>query len=80
MRFEARFDIFALFMLLGISQGAFLIYYYLNKRNRQEPAHLYFGLFLLTCIILNSEILLNYSGLIVKVIRIENYSEPLSSC
>lgn len=76
MRFEARFDIFALFMLLGISQGAFLIYYYLNKRNRQEPANLYFGLFLVTCIILNSEILLNYSGLIVKVIRIENYSEP----
>jgi len=76
MQFEARFDIFALFMLLGISQGIFLIYYYLNKQNRQEPANLYLGLFLVACIILSSEILLNYSGLIVKVIRIENYSEP----
>lgn len=76
MRFEPRFDIFALFMFLGISQGVFLIYYYLNKRNRQQPSHLYYGLFLVVCIILNSELLLNYSGLIVKVIPIENYSEP----
>jgi len=76
MQFEARFDIFALFMLLGISQGIFLIYYYLSKSNRRDPANLYFGLFLIACIILNSEILLNYSGLIVKVIPIENYSEP----
>ena len=76
MQFEARFDIFALFMLLGLSQGIFLIYYYLNKENRKDPANLYLGLFLVTCVILNSEILLNYSGLIVKVIRIENYSEP----
>lgn len=76
MQFEARFDIFALFMLLGISQGIFLIYYYLSKENRKEPANLYFGWFLVVCTILNSEILLNYSGLIVKVILIENYSEP----
>lgn len=77
MRFEPRFDIFALFMLLGISQGIFLIYYYLlNKENRKQSSNLFYGLFLIVCVILNSEILLNYSGLIVKVIRIENYSEP----
>lgn len=76
MHWEPRIDIFALFMLLGISQGVFLIYYYLNKKNRHDAANLYYGLFLLACIILNSEILLNYSGFIVKVIRIENYSEP----
>lgn len=76
MRFEARFDVFALFMFLGISQGIFLIYFFLNKRNRRQPSNIYYGLFLIACIILNSEILLNYSGLIVKVIRIENYSEP----
>ncbi|HEX2396346.1 MAG TPA: helix-turn-helix domain-containing protein [Bacteroidales bacterium] len=76
MHFEARLDIFALFMLLGISQGIFLIYYYLSKSKRQDRTNLYFGLFLISCIILNSEILLNYSGLIVKVISVENYSEP----
>lgn len=76
MLFEARFDIFALFMLLGLSQGIFLIYYYLGKRNRQNPSNLYLGLFLVACVILGSEILLNYSGLIVKIIAIENYSEP----
>lgn len=76
MRFEARFDIFALFMFLGISQGIFLVYYFLNRRNRNQPTNLFYGLFLIVCVIMSSEILLNYSGLIVKVIRIENYSEP----
>lgn len=76
MRFEGRFDIFAIFMLLGISQGIFLTYYYLMKKNRQELSNVFKGLFILTCVIILSEILLNYSGLIVKVIWIENYSEP----
>jgi AraC-like DNA-binding protein len=76
MQFEARFDIFAVFMLLGLSQGIFLISYYLNKRNRQDQANLFYGMLMIVFVILNSEILLNYSGFIVKVIYIENYSEP----
>ncbi|MFO7370321.1 MAG: helix-turn-helix domain-containing protein [Bacteroidales bacterium] len=75
MTFESRFDIFALFMLLGFSQGIFLTYYFLNKKNRTQQATLFFGLFLAVSVILVSEILLNYTGLIVKVIFIENYSE-----
>lgn len=76
MKFESRFDIYVLFMILGVFQGIFLSYFYLSKRNRKHLPNLFWGLFLLTLTIIASEILLNYTGLIVKVIWIENYSEP----
>lgn len=75
MQFELRLDIFALFILLGLSQGIFLIYFYLLKKKRQELHNLFFAILLITFFIILSEIFLNYTGLIVKVIRIENYSE-----
>ncbi|NJK96081.1 MAG: AraC family transcriptional regulator [Bacteroidales bacterium] len=75
MQFELRLDIFALFILLGLSQGVFLIYFYLLKKKRQELHNLFFAFLLITFFIILSEIFLNYTGLIVKVIRIENYSE-----
>ena len=76
MRFEARFDIFALFMLLGLSQGIFLAYFLLMKKQRQKRSNLFHGLFMISIVIISSEILLNYTGLIVKVLWVENYSEP----
>jgi AraC-like DNA-binding protein len=76
MLYEGRFDIFALFMLLGISQGIFLGYYFLTKKKRKEPVNFFLGMLLVVSVIISSEILLNYTGVIVKVIRIENYSEP----
>lgn len=76
MRFEGRFDIFALFMLLGISQGIFLIYYYLNRKNRKDAVNRLFGMMLIAFLVISSEILLNYTGLIVRIIQVENYSEP----
>jgi len=48
MRFEARFDIFALVMLPGISQGIFLICYFLNRNNRKKLSNLFSGFLLLT--------------------------------
>lgn len=76
MRFELRLDIFALFILIGLSQGIFLVYFYLMKRNRNRLDNRFFAMLLITFVIILSEIFLNYTGLIVKVIRIENYSEP----
>ncbi len=76
MRFEFRFDIYVLFMILGVFQGIFLAYFYLSKKNRNYPPNFFSGFFLLTLAVIGSEILLNYTGLIVKVIWIENYSEP----
>lgn len=76
MRFEGRFDIYTLFMILGVFQGLVLSYFYLSKKNRSHQPNIFWGLFLLTLTIIGSEILLNYSGYIVKVIWIENYSEP----
>lgn len=75
MQFELRLDIFALFILLGLSQGIFLIYFYLLKKKRQEMHNLFFAFLLISFFIILSEIFLNYTGLIVKVLPIENYSE-----
>lgn len=75
MQFELRLDIFALFILLGLSQGIFLIYFYLLKKKRQELHNLFFAFLLISFFIILSEIFLNYTGLIVKVLPIENYSE-----
>lgn len=77
MRFEPRFDIYALFMLLGFFQGVFLAYFFLTRKNRADKSNLFWGLLLLTIALLSSEILLNYTGIIVKILLIENYSEPL---
>lgn len=77
MHYEPRFDIFALFMLLGIFQGIFLAYFYLIRKNRKDQTNLLWGILIFTIALMGSEILLNYSGLMVKVIFIENYSESL---
>lgn len=76
MQFELRLDIFALFILLGLSQGIFIAYFFLLKRKRQELHNRFFAFLVITFVIVLSEIFLNYTGLIVKVISIENYSEP----
>ncbi len=75
MTFEFRFDLFAVFMLLGVFQGVFLAYFFLNKKNKKHQVNVFWGLLLLNLVIINSELLLNYSGLIVKIIWLENYSE-----
>ncbi len=76
MQYEPRFDIFALFMVLGVFQGIFIAYIFLSSPQNRLNRNIFYGLFFVVLVILNSEILLNYSGIIVKVLFIENYSEP----
>ena len=78
MRFELRLDIFALFIFLGVCQGLFLSYFFLKKKSRLDKSNLYLGLFLLSLSLLIADILLNYTGYMVKVIFIDNFSEPLN--
>ena len=78
MRFELRLDIFALFIFLGVCQGLFLSYFFLKKGVRANKSNLYLGLFILSLSTVISDTLLNYTGYMVKVIFIDNFSEPIN--
>lgn len=76
MQYEPRFDIFALFMVLGVFQGIFIAYVFLTSPQNKQTRNIFFGSLFITLVIISSEILLNYSGIIVRILFIENYSEP----
>ena len=70
-------DIFALFIFLGVMQGLFLSYFFLTKKIRKKLSNIYLGLLMLALSLIILEIFLNYSGYILKIIRLNNFSEPL---
>ncbi len=75
---SVQLDIFAIIILLGVIQGVFLSFFFLNKKIRQKPSNLYLGLIMLFLSLIILEIFLNYTGYMIKVLRIDNFSEPLS--
>jgi len=78
MRFELRLDIFALFIFLGVCQGIFLSFFFLRKDTRKNKSNLYLGLLILSLSLVSLDILLNYTGYMVKVIFIDNFSESIN--
>ena len=77
MNIDIKFDIFSLIILLGALVGLYLSYFFLLKRAKRKLPNIYIGLLLLCLSLIILEIFLNYTGLIVKVIDINNFSEPL---
>lgn len=75
---EPRLDVYSLLILLGIFQGLFLTYFYLSGKNRQQLKNVFSGLFILTISLIITEIWLNYTGYMIKVIRINDFSEPFN--
>jgi len=78
MPFELRFDIYSLLILLGVFQGFFISVFLFQKRSRACRRNVFLGLFILSLSLVISEILLNYTGLITRVIFLDNYAEPLN--
>ncbi len=78
MTIETRFDIFSLLILLGIFQGFFIGYFLLRRENRRLKRNAFLGLLVLSLSLTISEILLGYTGLITKVIFLDNFAEPLN--
>ncbi|MEE4196123.1 MAG: AraC family transcriptional regulator [Bacteroidales bacterium] len=78
MRFELRLDIFALFIFLGVCQGIFLSYFFLKKDTRKNKSNLYLGLLILSLSLVSLDVLLNYTGYMVKIIYVDNFSEPIN--
>jgi len=73
-----QLDLFAVVIILGVIQGLFLSFFFLNKRIRRKPSSLYLGFVMLSLSLIILEIFLNYTGYMFNMLRIDNFSEPLS--
>lgn len=73
---EYRVDLFAVFIFLGVIQGIFLSFFFFSKENRQKQFHVFQGLLLLATALCLLEIFLQYTGYIIKVLHLVNFSEP----
>ncbi len=70
-----RIDLFAVFIFLGIVQGLFLLVFFLSRENRKSKANLFHGLMLLCIVACITEIFLMYTGYIVHVLYLVDFSE-----
>jgi AraC-like DNA-binding protein len=71
-------DLFAIIIFLGVIQGLFLSIFFLNKQIRKKPSNLYMGFLMLNLSMMILEIFLVHTGYIFDVLRINNFSEPLT--
>jgi AraC-like DNA-binding protein len=76
--YSASLDLFAVIILLGVIQGLFLSFFFLNRKIRRRSSNLYLGLVMLALSLIILEIFLNHTGYMYKVLWIDNFSEPLS--
>jgi AraC-like DNA-binding protein len=74
---EIRVTIYAILILLGVFQGLFISIFLLNNKSRKLRRNFYLGLFVLSLSVIILEILLNYTGLMSRIIFLDNFSEPL---
>lgn len=70
-----RIDLFAVFIFLGIVQGVFLVLFFLSNENRKVKSNLFHGLMLLSIVACISEIFLMYTGYIVHLLFLVDFSE-----
>ncbi|MFC2133682.1 helix-turn-helix domain-containing protein [Bacteroidota bacterium] len=76
--FPIHIDIFALFIFLGMVQGIFLSFFFLNKNNRSVKANLFLGLLLIVISLLSFDILISYTNVMFRVIYLVDATEPLN--
>lgn len=70
-----RFDVFALVMLLGIAQGGLLSVFFLTGSRRNQPANAYLGWLMLGLSLLLTDLLLNYTNYMFRVVAINDSTE-----
>lgn len=71
-----RIDLFAIFIFLGVVQALFLSLFFFSKESRQKQSNVFHGLMLLSIAACLFEIFLMYSGYIIKVLHLVDFSEP----
>lgn len=73
-----RMDVFAVFMLLGLVQAVFISFFFFSAQNRVRQPNVLFGALLLAIAGCLLEIFLMYTGYIVHVLHLVDFSEPLA--
>lgn len=73
-----RLDFFAIFIFLGVIQAVFLSFFFLSRENRKLQPNLFHGILLLSMALCILEIFLMYSGYIINMLHLVDFSEPLS--
>jgi AraC-like DNA-binding protein len=73
-----RIDLFSIFIFLGIVQGVFLLFFFLSSEHRKNEANLFHALFLFSITACIFEIFLMYTGYIMNMLYLVDFSEALS--
>jgi hypothetical protein len=75
---EYQIDVFVVFIFLGIIQGIFLSFFFLLSKNSRKQFHIFQGFLLLTTASCLLEIFLLYTGYIIHIIHLVDFSEPMA--
>jgi AraC-like DNA-binding protein len=75
MVYSPHIDLFAIIILLGVIQGAYLGLFFINRRGKTSISYHFLGLLMISLSLIILEIFLNYTGYIVEVISFNNFSE-----
>lgn len=73
-----RMDFFAVFILLGLVQAVFLTLFFFSKEHRLRQYNVFYGWLLIAIIACELEIFLMYTGYIVHVLHLVDFSEPFA--
>ena len=71
-------DLFAIINLLGFVQAIFLVFFFLNKKNRAILSNKYLGLLILSLGVISFDSFLGYTNYMFKLIYLVDFSEPLA--
>ena len=66
-------DLFAVIILLGVIQGLFLSFFFLNRKIRRNSSSLFLGFVMLSLSLIILEIFLNHTGYMYDMLRFDNF-------
>ena len=75
--YNYKFDLFSLFILLGVGQVLFISLIIFFKRSYRTVINTYLSLFLIALGLLSVDVFLSHSGLILNAIYLFDFSNPL---
>ena len=71
-----KLDLYTILLLVGLVQGIFLTYFFFINR-KVNPNNTFLGFLILVMTLSLTEIFLHYSGLILSILPLHNFAEPL---
>lgn len=75
---KPHIDLFAILILLGIIQGAFLVYFFLTHSKGKQFPNRFLGIALFSMVLLMSDVWLGYTNYMVQVLGLVDSTEPIN--